>query len=409
VIASALVRKTALPGRWCAIGLSIALVYLLGVAWLPERVYLSVFQCAVLALLGVWLLLVGAGRLRFRFHPVVAAAWALPLWGAVQLACGTSVYRQPTALAILDWTVVAGVATLSFQLASTSQFRQPFRTGLIGTALVVTAFSLLHWYTSPGLLLWWKPNPYILRSPFPLLNHTHFAALVELAIALVAWEALESRTPFRFHSWAAGLMMGAVFAVGARSGSAIVAVELVILAVRHLAMNRTVDRRMRALTVLLPAFALVLAIGWQGLAGRAKSAPRDDLRPLFTQSTLDMIRARPLAGFGLGNWATAYPAFARVDPDAFVEHAHDDWLEWAAEGGIPFLIIMLGVATWAVRRGWSNPQWLGIAAIFIQALFEFPLHKPVILVFQFAALGCLAASRSTTAVEVIGTRTIDAK
>jgi O-antigen ligase len=105
-----------------------------------------------------------------------------------------------------------------------------------------------------------------------------------------------------------------------------------------------------------------------------------------------MVREKPLAGFGLGNWPTAYPAYAETDVGLYVEHAHDDWLEWAAEGGIPFACVALALAIFSLRRAVRQPWCLGIAAAFLQSIVEFPLHKPAVAAFQFAAIGCLAAT-----------------
>ena len=62
-----------------------------------------------------------------------------------------------------------------------------------------------------------------------------------------------------------------------------------------------------------------------------------------------MVRDRPLAGFGLGTWSDAYPAYAHFDDGNFVNQAHNDWVQWAAEGGVPFFLIMLAIAALTVR------------------------------------------------------------
>jgi hypothetical protein len=49
-----------------------------------------------------------------------------------------------------------------------------------------------------------------------------------------------------------------------------------------------------------------------------------------------MIHDRLWAGLGLGTWSAAYPAYASYDDGTFVNQAHNDWLQWGAEGGLPF-------------------------------------------------------------------------
>ena len=45
-------------------------------------------------------------------------------------------------------------------------------------------------------------------------------------------------------------------------------------------------------------------------------------------------------GFGLGSWPWAYPRYAIIDPVLFANHAHNDWAEWAADGGLPFALLI---------------------------------------------------------------------
>jgi O-antigen ligase len=187
-------------------------------------------------------------------------------------------------------------------------------------------------------------------------------------------------------------MVAAVWAVGSRSGSVIVAVEIgavILLTVRSAPLKRYTRRR--AILVAAPAAVLIAGIGWQGLAARSTEASHDEMRPAFMASTIEMIKARPLRGFGLGTWETVYPAFATIDPGLYVEHAHNDWLEWAADGGVPFAGVMLGLAVFAFRRALGEPWCLGIFAVFVQSIVDFPLHKPALLGFVCAGLGYLAA------------------
>jgi O-antigen ligase len=257
------------------------------------------------------------------------------------------------------------------------------------------------------LIAWLWPDPYQLRAAFPVLNHSHFAAFVELALAPAVWAAMQGPgenlgfrgpqanshgKPDPFHTWAAAAMVCAVWAVGSRSGSAIVMVEVagVILLSARFAPPGGFPWR-RALTIILPALVLVTGIGLQGLATRLAEPPRDDLRLIFARAAIGMVQARPLSGFGLGSFAAVYPAYEPEDVGLYVEHAHDDWLEWGAEGGLALPALFLALAVLALRRSFARPWYLGIVAVFVQAALEFPLHNSAIAAWQFAALGCAAA------------------
>ena len=83
-----------------------------------------------------------------------------------------------------------------------------------------------------------------------------------------------------------------------------------------------------------------------------------------------MIAARPWTGYGLGNFATVYPEFARFDPGAVVEHAHNDWLEWATEGGWPYAAVWMLLAIAATRPALRSIWGIGVPAIFVHALVD---------------------------------------
>ena len=59
-------------------------------------------------------------------------------------------------------------------------------------------------------------------------------------------------------------------------------------------------------------------------------------------------------GFGLGTFETVYPHFALFDIGLIVNHAHNDWLEWAAEGGVPLALALLSLAVWAARPAFGR-------------------------------------------------------
>ena len=373
------------------------LIWLLFTSWLPARIYLSLFQAGIFLLVCFSLPIIIRRNLPMTVHWAILAILALPCFGIFQLAAGNSVYPWKTAVATLDLSALAATAWLSYEFSAQPDFQRTFRSLLVIVGLIVSVLSVLHWYTSIGLILWTWPDPYQLQATFPLLNHSHFAAFVELAVAPAVWEAMKSRTADRFHAWAAVVMVCAIWAVGSRSGSVIVTCELagaILLSARGVQPSPVVRRR--ALALGCTALLLIAGAGWQGIAARMSAPPRSDLLPLFAGATLRMIRERPWAGFGLGTWATVYPAYAATDIGLYVEHAHNDWLEWAADGGLPFACVSLALMVFSLRRALREPWCLGIAAAFVQSLVEFPLHKPAVLAFQFAAIGCIAANRNSS-------------
>jgi len=366
------------------------LIFLLFTAWLPQRIYLSAFGFGIFVLVICWLPHMFRRNIPMIVSPAILLVLAPPCFGILQLAAGLAAYPWRTAVSTLDWFALAATAWLAAQFAANSAFARTFLRVLVWTGLIISVLGALHWYASPGLILWTWTNPYQLRATFPLLNHSHFAALVELALAPAVWTAMKADKLEPFHTWAAAAMVCAVWLAGSRSGAAIVTFELA--AVILLSVRSTAARafpRARVLVLIVPALVLVAGIGWQGMAARNSLPQRDDLRVIFARAALGMVKDRPLSGFGLGSFATVYPAYAPVDVGLYVEHAHNDWLEWAAEGGVLFPVLFLGLAVLALSRSLASPWCFGIFAVFVQAAAEFPLHNPVVAAWQFAALGCM--------------------
>ena len=111
-------------------------------------------------------------------------------------------------------------------------------------------------------------------------------------------------------------------------------------------------------------------------------------------SSLDMVRERPLTGFGLGAWATAYPAFAYYDDGSAPNQAHNDWAQWAAEGGLPLLAAMTALLLLFLPHAWRSIWGIGVVSVFLHALVDYPMQqRPALAAWIFLLLGAAVASR----------------
>jgi O-antigen ligase len=103
-----------------------------------------------------------------------------------------------------------------------------------------------------------------------------------------------------------------------------------------------------------------------------------------------MAPEHPISGFGLGTYPIVYPAYARFDSGRFVNHAHNDWAEWAVEGGIPLLFAMGALAFANVgpslRSGWG----IGLLAVFAHALVDYPFQRFGVAVWIIVVLAAVA-------------------
>jgi hypothetical protein len=96
-------------------------------------------------------------------------------------------------------------------------------------------------------------------------------------------------------------------------------------------------------------------------------------------------------GFGLGAWPNVYPQYARYDDGLYVTQAHNDWAQWAAEGGLPFLLVMATMAA-ITLPGAARSLWgIGMLAIWLHCTVEYIFHqRPGLGACFFALLAVLA-------------------
>src|SRR2546425_410000 len=104
--------------------------------------------------------------------------------------------------------------------------------------------------------------------------------------------------------------------------------------------------------------------------------------------TAGMVRDFPLFGAGLGTFPYVFSAFRTAGPGKFLDHAHCDYLETAAEAGAIGCLILFAGAVWVVRslpRRAGAPEahshlgyaaLTGLVAIGIHSLTDFNLAIP---------------------------------
>jgi O-antigen ligase len=148
--------------------------------------------------------------------------------------------------------------------------------------------------------------------------------------------------------------------------------------------------------LLAASAALMLWIGPEPVFDRFAQLPQRQSpgvaggRPALWADTLQLIRERPLAGAGLGAFAAAYSKVQTVDTNARVDHAHNDYLQIAAELGVPaallfwVMIFVLAARTLRACRTSENPARQAIAlgvtgalaALLLHSLADFNLYIP---------------------------------
>ena len=316
-----------------------------------------------------------------RVSVIGIAVAVISLWGFAQVATGATVLRSITWDAALRSLALGATAWVAANALCDTGRRLHFLTAFAWFACALSVVSVVAYFTSPGRVLWVFPSPYPdVWGPF--LSRNDFAGFLELSLPVALWLSSD-HAEVRIPMWVPAWMLAAGLASGSRAGA------VLLLAETGLVLGLISRRGAVAKFVMLAALLAIVA-GAGTLVGRFAEHDPFRYRREMAESSVRMIRDRPWQGWGLGTYASVYPAYATFDLGARVEHAHNYWLEWAAEGGIPlalvWLVLALAVSVPAIRSIWG----IGILAVFLHALVDYPFARFGLTAWNFALLGALS-------------------
>jgi len=370
----------------------------------------GILEIAAAALLLFWAVLAMRNR---RLE--IASNWLfVPLLGLcvlalVQLVSHRSVYPYLTKVELLKWGACLLLFFLVLESFRTIEDASRFVWFLILLGFCVSLFGIIQLLTSNGKLYWMVPLSHG-GAPFgPYVNRDDFAGFVELTSPLGLAVLL-------FRAWprerAALLMLltmapvGALVLTASRGGVIGFLFELALL----LLLSRADQLRRKqllvaaALTLLAGIFLVWLGVGealhrFQQLT--AKEISRDRRVSVY-RDTLQIFTDHPWTGTGLGTFVAVYPQYETAYDGLVVDHAHNDYLELLAEGGVAggccgltFVGVLL---RWGLRnllraegrrlRAVYAGALTGCCGLLLHSLADFNLHIPAnaLLFLMLAAL-----------------------
>jgi hypothetical protein len=363
--------------------------------WIPAYWPVAVFEISTFFIAGIALVR-GRAPARRTHLPLLALGFGV-LWGCVQLITGFTVDRFATERATLQWMTWAAVYYIGVSTPHDESLGKRLRMGLVWFGFVVSVEAILQAYLSPGQVYGLFPSGYHDFVMGPIVYHTHFAVFVETILPIALVLALgEARESYTFLGVSA-VLLAALVVSASRAGLLIGFVEVLgVLLLLHLQKGNASRRiRFAALTLAAATAVLTLIVGFATASARFSSEPLTAGRIQFALSTLHMIAAHPWVGWGLGCWPAAYPAFATFDPGVIVNQAHSDWLQWTAEGGLPVGFAMLGLALWGLRPAIRSIWGIGVLAVLIHALFDYPFSRPAVGAWPILILSMVAVNQRT--------------
>ncbi|MBN8731813.1 MAG: O-antigen ligase family protein [Acidobacteria bacterium] len=333
-------------------------------------------------------------------------AWllgALPAWGLLQLLTGLSVYNNATLKAITYWSALTAAFVLSARLCASAERRHLLLTAFGSLAAALGWFALIQPFAGVlGLPFLISAAPDAYAASFA--NRNMYACFAELALPVLLWLGLRNGVP-RWH-WLvhAGVLACSVLLSGSRSGALLIFSECVLFAFVFTRGQRLYWKL--AFGAAAAALLAAVALSDSSLLVRLQYGDPLVFRKQIYLSGMDMLADRPLAGFGLGAFSAAYPAYALFDNGRFVNLAHNDWLQIAVEAGLPGLALLVTFAA-LLLAALGRSRWAyGVPFVMVHAIFDFPLHRIGVAAWFMVLAGALWAARPRGGVAHLASRRV---
>ncbi len=374
--------------RAAAWALAVVLAFGILTLWVRERWAVAAFELAVFAIALAWLWTDAWLARSLRLPPAWLALAVVPSWGALQLAAGWTVLPWFTVEEITVWLAVLCAALIAAQAARSERLALRMENALLAFAAVISVIALLQVLSGTGRAFWLFDTGYDKDVLGPFVYRNKYAQFVELVLPLALWRAMERRRAAPFLLVLAAILASGVVAGASRAGGALLVVEVGL--VLALGWRRGAISGRTAAWTAAQTLAVVALLGlagswdtfWERLTGLD---PLADFRWPIISSTLEIIRRHPLTGTGLGTWPSVYPEFASFDIGVFVNQAHCDWLQWAADGGIVCAGAIAAAVLMLARRLLRSVWGVGFLVVAAHALVDYPFHQlPVFAAFAWA-------------------------
>jgi O-antigen ligase len=256
-------------------------------------------------------------------------------------------------------------------------------------------------------------------TPFgSFVNHNHFAGFVAMAVPLALGLAVglarsrRSLTPASLGVGGVGLLLALVQLASLSRGGAVALVGGLV-AFSALGVLRARSRRSSQRVALIVASATVVALCvalWllpAGVTHRLSTIasgardPSGSYRLDMATATLEVARAHPFVGVGLGGFADAVTPFKPSWGDVRATHAESDVLEFLAEAGLLGGVVLGIVAVVIARAGAlrlttrrdPTQDWIalgagaGAAALLLHSLADFDFRIPANAIVFSSLLG----------------------
>jgi O-antigen ligase len=227
-------------------------------------------------------------------------------------------------------------------------------------------------------------------------NANHQALLLAAGVPLVAALCAERVRRRRLVAWQAFAIL-ALYVLAAATGitltGSVAGMGLLLVAVLCSPLLIPAATRTR-ISVIVGGFLGAGASAAASVGVLGSSMEGTLARPAIWRTTLQGIAEFWPIGSGLGTFPSVYPLFENRETvtSTYVNHVHNDYLEWVFEAGLIAVgLIVAALAWWVIAsvRAWRGPAeaqlWPRAASILVglvlaHSVVDYPLRTPAMLV-----------------------------
>jgi O-antigen ligase len=361
------------------------------VAWSPRYWAVSIAIGALSAVVVSWMIFSARDASSWpRQTPLLLLIGA---WGWLQIAFKITAIPGLTAAQSLIWLMSACAFVTGAQILSRRATRSAFLTAFLWSVTALAVAAMIQSHYPPIQVFGIFPAESMVMGTF--LSENQFAALMELAAPVALWYML-GRNPLP-GGLCYAMLLAATITSASRMGVILVCSEaaafvLVVVLTRRLETKKVIAI-FGGLAMLVAAAALIAGTDQIGKHFQDKNPYA--IRKQLLASTVQLIAEHPWIGHGIGTWRAEYAHAATFDLALLANEAHNDWAQWASDGGIPFALLMLGLVLWVARPAVESIWGIGILFVMVHSYVDYPIREPVISFLWFTLAGAVSVFSAT--------------
>lgn len=313
-------------------------------------------------------------------------------WGFLQLLFHRTVIPSFTLRVSMTWLMCLVAFFLGSQVLRSARNRELFLKIMLWSLTALAVEALLQIYSLPVRVFGIFPAEETVIGT--MIYRNQFASLMELGAGLALWQIKERSVITGGLAFAA--MFAATVASASRAGFALMLGELAIFTLYMVFAGHWRLRRGAAaiLTLILLIVWASAVAGTERLWDKLQDKNPFEFRHQLLDSTIEMVRHSPWTGTGIGTWRAAYPQYATLDLALVANEAHNDWAQWAADGGIPFMLLMALLGASIAAPALSSVWGLGLLSVLLHCSVDYPMRAQPVAFLWFTLAGALAVRRS---------------